>query len=73
MEVGEVCCDHLTSSDYGTKQMKHIVRRTRFVSSCRWSTDKSGVASITQKGVVLSIVPDGPKYKLRMNGTLAGC
>lgn len=69
MEVGEVCCDHLTSSDYATNQMRHLKRRTRFVSSCRWFEGKSGVASITQKGVLLSIIPDGANYRLRMNGT----
>ena len=70
MEVGEVCCDNLTSSDYATKRMKDAKRRARFVFSSRWSTGKSGAPSIIQKGVALSIVPDGPNYKLRMNGTL---
>jgi hypothetical protein len=70
MEVGEVCCDHLTSSDYATNKMKYVKRRTRFVSSSRWSAAKSGSPSIIQKGVSLSIVSDGPNYKLRMNGTL---
>ncbi len=68
MEVGEVCCDHLTSSDYASNQIKHQARRTRFVFSPRWSAGKSGTTSITQKGVALSIVPDGSSYKLRMNG-----
>jgi hypothetical protein len=70
MEVGEVCCDHLTSSDYATNEMSYVRRRTRFVFSRRWDVGKSGSPSITQKGVALSIVPDGPNYKLRMNGTL---
>jgi hypothetical protein len=70
MEVREVCCDHLTSSDYATNQMKYVKRRTRFVFSSRWSAAKSGSPSIIQKGVSLSIVSDGPNYKLRMNGTL---
>jgi hypothetical protein len=68
MEVGEVCYDHLTSSDYASNQIKHQARRTRFVFSPRWSGGKSGTTSITQKGVALSIVPDGTRYKLRMNG-----
>jgi len=70
MEVGEVCCDHLTASDYATNEMRYVRRRTRFVFSRRWDAGKSGSPSITQKGVALSIVPDGPNYKLRMNGTL---
>jgi hypothetical protein len=70
MEVGEVCCDHLTSSDYATNEMRYVRRRTRFVFSRRWDAGKSGSPSITQKGVAPSIVPDGPNYKLRMNGTL---
>jgi hypothetical protein len=70
MEVGEYCCDHLTSSDYAVTQMRHVKRRTRFVFSRRWSTGKTGAASILQKGVALSIVQDGSNYKLRMNGKL---
>lgn len=70
MEVGEVCCDHLTSSDYATNQMRHLKRRTRFLFSSRWHGGKSGASSITQKGVVLSVIPDGSNYMLRMNGTL---
>jgi hypothetical protein len=50
--------------------MRYVKRRTRFVFSSRWSAAKSGPPSIIQKGVLLSIVPDGPNYKLRMNGTL---
>jgi hypothetical protein len=70
MEVGEVCCDHLTSSNYATSRMRDNKRRARFVFSSRWSTDKSGAPSIIQKGVALTIVANGPNYKLRMNGTL---
>ncbi|WP_271589302.1 HNH endonuclease [Bradyrhizobium sp. CCBAU 53415] len=68
MEVGEHCCDHLTSSNYAVTQIRHVKRRTRFVFSCRWVEGKSGTASILQNGVALSIVPDGSNYKLCMNG-----
>jgi hypothetical protein len=70
MEVGEVCCDHLTSSNFATNRMRDNKRRARFVFSSRWSLGKSDAPSIVQKGVALSIVPDGLNYKLRMNGTL---
>src|SRR6202171_5874995 len=46
LEVGEICCDHLTSTTFATEHMdarrKLIERRKRFVSSSRWHTDKSG-------------------------------
>jgi hypothetical protein len=72
MEVGEICCDHLTSSTFAAEHMatlrKLVDRRKRFVSSLRWHMDKSGSPRIVQNRVVICIVRDGTKYRLKMNG-----
>ena len=70
MEVGEICCDHLTETTFATDLMKHVERRVRFVSSSRWRTSKSGDPCITQKHVMLGILQDGAKYRLQMNGII---
>ena len=74
LEIGEICCDHLTSTTFATEHLaaarKLTDRRKRFVSSSRWSTDKSGSPCIVQKHVLVRVVSNGPKYRLQMNGTM---
>ena len=70
MEVGEFCCDDLTSTTFATEDRKRIERRARFASSTRWSTNELGETRIVQKGISVCVVPDGPAYRLRMNDTL---
>jgi hypothetical protein len=71
LEVGEICCDHLTSTSFATEHMeahaKHMGRRLRFVLSNRWKK-KSGVPCIEQKGISVGVVADGREFRLRMNG-----
>jgi hypothetical protein len=73
MEVGEICCDHLTSTTFATEHMaaerKLIGRRVRFVFSSRWYTNKLGSPCIMQKHVLICVVRDGEKYRLRLDGT----
>jgi hypothetical protein len=72
MEVGEICCDKLTSTSVATTHMKAmhrtIERRKRFVSSSRWGVTKSGALRIFQNHVLIWVVQDGASYRLHMNG-----
>jgi hypothetical protein len=72
MEVGEICCDHLTSteqaSDYIASLRQRRERRKRFVSSCRWYRNGPEHLFIRQRGINVGVVPDGPRFKLTMNG-----
>ncbi len=74
MEVGEICCDHLTCSEEASNHMESIrrfnERRRRFVGSTRWTMDAKGVNSIRQKGIDLAILPLSGTFKIRMNGAV---
>jgi hypothetical protein len=74
MEVGEVCCDNLTSTQVATGHLeslrRHLDRRKRFVSSTRWMQESPGVLSIKQKGIYIELVKHGGAYRLRVYGQL---
>jgi hypothetical protein len=72
IEVGEQCCDNLTCSKIATNHMESIQRqrerRKRFISSQRWCRDRLGVHRIRQKQIELEVLPEGPSFRLRING-----
>ncbi len=74
MEVGEGCCDNLTSTQVATgfleSLVRHQQRRKRFVSSPRWEKDYAGELSIKQKGIYLSLVKHEGAYRIRVYGKL---
>lgn len=74
MEVGEICCDNLTSTKLASDRMESLRRYTerckRFAGSKRWKVDPAGTWSIRQKGLSLDIVPITGAYRLRMNGVM---
>ncbi len=75
MEVGETCCDHLTSTQVASNHMesvrRFVDRQNRFISSSRWATTPDGAFAIKQAGIDLRIESSGNrKYRLRMNGVL---
>ena len=74
MEVGEICCDHLTSTTFATEQMttrrRLIDRRKRFVSSPRWKKDNCGSIHIAHKDVRVCVEQNGGAYRLQMNGII---
>ncbi|SBT10939.1 conserved hypothetical protein [Candidatus Propionivibrio aalborgensis] len=71
MEVGEICCDHLTSSQLASNLMeskrRYAGRLKRFVSSSRWCVLPGDIHRITQKRLTVEIVPVGTAFKLRVN------
>lgn len=71
MEVGTVCCDHLTSSEIATNfiesQLRYRDRLKRFVSSKRWVELPWGGKRIVQKRIVLEILPSDGAFKIRMD------
>lgn len=72
MEVGEVCCDHLTSTDTATEFMEDRRRRAdkkkRFVQSPRWSVSKNGVHRITQNTIEVEIRRESAGFRLKVAG-----
>lgn len=74
MEVGEYCCDKLTSTREATEHLeslrRHLDRRKRFVSSTRWMQEYPGVLSIKQKGIFVELVKHEGAYRLRVHGQL---
>lgn len=72
MEVGEVCCDHLTSTDDATVFMEARRRRAekkkRFVKSSRWQVSKNGVLRITQEKIEVEIFREAGRFRLRVAG-----
>lgn len=70
MEVGEACCDNLTSSQVASGLMeskrRYNDRLKRFVASSRWMTLPGNVERITQKSREVEIVPKGREFYLRI-------
>ena len=70
MEVGEICCDNLTSSQVASGMMeskrRYSERLKRFVSSPRWSARPGDVKHITQKGLNIEVVPSDQVFRLRI-------
>lgn len=74
MEVGEICCDNLTSSAVASGFMesrrRHFSRVKRFVSSKRWISYSNGVHHISQKGLIVRICPTSDGYRIWVNGVM---
>lgn len=75
MEVGEVCCDNLTSTQVASTIMesrrRYADRLRRFVESPRWrATGSGGVLRIKQLGFDVEILPANEEFRLRINGLL---
>lgn len=68
LEVGEICCDNLTSTHAATAYMherrRFLERQKRFVS--RWRSDQHG-PHITHKNIRVRIVSANDALKLLMN------
>ncbi|WP_374568756.1 hypothetical protein [Ideonella sp.] len=74
MEVGEVCCDNLTSTQVATGHLdslrRYLDRRKRFVSSTRWTHVFLNVQRIRHKGIDVELIKQEGAYRLRINGQL---
>lgn len=72
MEVGEICCDHLTCSEIASNFMESIRRynnrRKRFATSNRWTKISEKNEYIVQAKVVVELRSEQGELKLRMNG-----
>lgn len=70
MEVGEICCDNLTSTQVASGLMeskrRYSDRLKRFVSSPRWSSDPGRVEHIRQRKLNLEVVPKDGAFHLRI-------
>jgi hypothetical protein len=74
LEVGEICCDNLTStkyaSDYMDDKRRTLDRRKRFVSSSRWKTDRHGAFCLCQRGIIIRVLQSDRAFKLQMNDVM---
>ena len=74
MEVGAVCCNHLTfnetSSEQIAKQRQYSDKLKRFVSSKKWMMLSNGVSQMHVKEIFLEIVPFQDYFKIKVNGKL---
>jgi hypothetical protein len=74
LEVGEICCDNLTStksaSSYMDVKRRNLERRKRFVSSSRWKTDNHGAFRLRQCGINVAVLQSDGAFKLQMNGVM---
>jgi hypothetical protein len=72
MEVGEICCDHLTCSDIASNHMESVRRyndrRKRFASSSRWTRLSDIHEYIAQKSIIVELRGELHGPRLRMNG-----
>ena len=72
MEVGEICCDNLTSSQAASGFMesrrRYADRLKRFIDSSRWEVSRAGDHHIRQKKLHLEVVPKNGSYALRVEG-----
>jgi len=73
LEVGEICCDHLTSTTAASDHMDSLrrfeSRQKRFIQSKRWMPCDNGAFSIYQKGANLIVEPIGESYRLLVDKT----
>ena len=74
MEVGEICCDNLTSSQAASGFMesrrRYADRLKRFIDSSRWEVSRAGDHHIRQKKLHLEVVPKNGSYALRVEGKI---
>lgn len=72
IEVGEVCCDHLTSSqmasDIVDSKRRYHSRLKRFVSSKRWASYPNDHHRISHKGLTIGVRPVDGSYAIWING-----
>ncbi len=73
LEVGEICCDHLTDTNIASNFMESVrrynVRRKRFVGSNRWSFNRRGHEYIRQRQILVEVRQLATGFQIRMNGT----
>ncbi|WP_332641551.1 HNH endonuclease [Brevundimonas sp.] len=74
MEVGEICCDNLTSSELATNHMDSVrryeSRRRTFIGSSRWKILDSETYELTQKGICVQIVRAAEGFAIKANDVI---
>ena len=72
MEVGEICCDKLTSTKVATEFMKdkrsRVDRKKRFLKSTRWKPLGRFSEELKEQGISMIVVHTGKSYRIRVNG-----
>lgn len=68
MEVGEICCDKLTSTTIATEHGRFLESIATFLGSKRWSADSAGNLWITRKGIRIGVVIAENVFKLNVEG-----
>jgi len=72
LEVGEICCNNLTSTQAASNIMdserRSNDRRKRFASSTRWQSSPEGIHHIKQEDINVEVIPKDGAFKLRLDG-----
>ena len=68
LAVGTDCCDNLIRTKIATERRKFADRLGRFLNSARWQR-KGYSHCITQKQIVIQIIPHAGGYRIHMNAT----
>lgn len=71
MEVGTICCDHLTGTRLASSYMESIhrfeQRKARFISSIRWKRQRNTL-TIVQNNIDIKVRPSPDGFRICMNG-----
>lgn len=74
MEVGEICCDNLTSTTLASSEMesqrRYLSRRKTFVSSKRWKSMDSRHDLITHKRFRIEVIHTMQGMRLKIDGQM---
>jgi hypothetical protein len=74
IEVGTVCCNHLTSTETASQhiesQRRYSDKLKRFISSKKWTLSSNGMSQMHRKKMFLEIVPIQDYFKIKINGKL---
>lgn len=74
LEVGEICCDNLTSSQLASNHMDSVrryeSRRRTFIGSARWKLVADGGSELKQKGICIRIVSHASDFVIEANDLL---
>lgn len=71
MDVGTICCDHLTGTTIATELHKYQNRLDRFLTSVRWK-EINDYLQIKQAGIWIMIKQEKSKYRVYMNNKKGG-
>jgi hypothetical protein len=72
MDVGTICCDHLTGTTFASEYMDEVKKQDRrlktFLNSKRWKRTDGGVLQIKTLNSIVDIALFDGGYRIKVNG-----